>query len=144
MATREPTSRRATLDDIPELLEDVGGGLSFRAACQARRINRRSAQALISADVELQAKYDLARADRADVRVDEGDEVIKKLQAGKLTADQARVSLDWIKWNAARMNPKRWGDKVTNEHSGPNGGAIPMEFSWATTDEEATPDPSRG
>lgn len=37
---------------------------------------------------------------------------------------RSRLRVDTRKWFAARLNPKRLGDKVVNEHSGPDGGAI--------------------
>jgi hypothetical protein len=40
---------------------------------------------------------------------------------------RSRLRVDTRKWWAARLAPKKYGDKVTNEFSGPDGGAIPIE-----------------
>jgi hypothetical protein len=37
---------------------------------------------------------------------------------------RSRIRIDTSKWLMARMAPKKYGDKVTQEHSGPNGAAI--------------------
>lgn len=36
----------------------------------------------------------------------------------------ARVRVDTLKWIMARRSPKRYGDKITQEHTGPNGEAL--------------------
>lgn len=38
--------------------------------------------------------------------------------------NRARLQIDARKWCLGRMNPKKYGDKITNEHTGPDGGAI--------------------
>lgn len=40
------------------------------------------------------------------------------------TASADRVKIDALKWIAARRSPKKYGDKLTNEHTGPNGGPV--------------------
>ncbi len=35
-----------------------------------------------------------------------------------------RVKLDMLKWTASKLHPKRYGDKVENVHTGPEGGPI--------------------
>lgn len=37
---------------------------------------------------------------------------------------RSRLRVDTRKWVAARLNPKKYGDKLVNEHSGPDGGPI--------------------
>lgn len=39
---------------------------------------------------------------------------------------RAKLRVDSRKWIAARLKPKKYGDKVTNEMTGPNGGPIPV------------------
>ena len=43
---------------------------------------------------------------------------------GRIDSDRARVAIDAFKWTAGKMAPKRYGDKITNEHTGPNGGPV--------------------
>jgi hypothetical protein len=38
---------------------------------------------------------------------------------------RSRVRIDARKWMAGKLRPKVYGDKVVNEHTGPDGGAIP-------------------
>lgn len=57
-----------------------------------------------------------------------GDEV-RDPETGSIKMDaefvaRSRVRIDTRKWLMARMAPKKYGDKVTQEHSGPGGGPI--------------------
>lgn len=49
-----------------------------------------------------------------------------------------KLKVDTRKWLMARMDPKRYGDKVTQEHTGPDGG--PVQF---TRIELVAPDDNR-
>ena len=40
-----------------------------------------------------------------------------------------RLKADNIKWKLARMNAKKYGDRLQNEHSGPEGGNIPVSLA---------------
>lgn len=47
--------------------------------------------------------------------VDSGDVALRRLQ------------VDALKWTASKRLPKKYGEKVTNEHTGPNGGPMQSE-----------------
>jgi hypothetical protein len=40
---------------------------------------------------------------------------------------RSRRRVDARKWAASKMAPKKYGERVTNEHFGPNGGPITLE-----------------
>lgn len=40
---------------------------------------------------------------------------------------RSRLRVDARKWLASKMAPKKYGDKITNEHTGANGGAIEVK-----------------
>ena len=42
---------------------------------------------------------------------------------------RSRLRVDARKWIAARLAPKKYGDKMQQEVSGPDGGAIPVQFT---------------
>lgn len=48
--------------------------------------------------------------------VDSGDVALRRLQ------------VDALKWTASKRLPKKYGDKVTSEHVGPDGGPMQSEF----------------
>jgi hypothetical protein len=44
---------------------------------------------------------------------------------------RARLRADTRKWLLAKALPKIFGDKITQEHTGPNGGAQEVVYRWA-------------
>lgn len=57
-------------------------------------------------------QYVRARASRADARFERLDEIMQKVEDGKLDPAAARVMMDAIKWQSGKENAKRYGDKV--------------------------------
>ena len=56
---------------------------------------------------------------------------------------RSRLRTDNRKWIVSKMLPKVYGDKLTTELTGANGGPVKLQVvRWAKTPEEATPDPS--
>lgn len=49
--------------------------------------------------------------------------------------NRSRLRVDTRKWLMARMAPKKYGDRVGLEHSGPEGG--PLVVRWETDDDAA-------
>lgn len=91
----------------------------------------------ISEHEDFRNQYMCAREAQADCYRDQGDEISAKIDSPE-KAQIARVQLDWIKWNAARMAPKKYGEKVEQFISGPEGGpiqsAITVHFVKPATD----------
>lgn len=78
--------------------------------------------------VEFRAQYARAREDQADALA---DEILDEARsANAKNAHAKRLLVDALKWRAAKLRPKVYGDRVELGHSGPNGGPIPV----ATTD----------
>ena len=88
---------------------------------------------------ERKARYERARELRADVIFDEivaisdestvetkyeGEEVRLVLDATAVARNRLRV--DARKWAAAKLKPRVYGDKVTQEHTGAGGGPITL------------------
>lgn len=71
-----------------------------------------------------------ARKCRADARSDRIDRWCDEMRAGKLEPAAAKVVIDAEKWQAGRENSKRYGDKATVEHTGPDN--KPIEIASTT------------
>jgi hypothetical protein len=73
-----------------------------------------------------------AREEYAEARVEEMQNIAETVE------DVARAKLlcDNIKWETCRIAPKRYGDKIQNELTGPNGGAIKIQSARDLTDDE--------
>ena len=79
-------------------------------------------------------QYARARESAADIF--ETDIIEAALSCGPESAVSDRVKIDALKWVAARRAPKKYGDKVQNEHTGPNGGPIKHQLARDLTDDE--------
>jgi hypothetical protein len=78
----------------------------------------------LTASEELRQRYARAKEAQADYMADE------MMQIADNTTDpqKARLQLDTRKWLAAKLKPKKYGDKQTVENTGPDGG--PQEHKW--------------
>lgn len=71
-------------------------------------------------------RYELARAEQADTLADQLTDIADN--ATPENVQVARLRVDARKWIAAKLKPKKYGDKVQNEVTGANGG--PLVVSW--------------
>ena len=69
-------------------------------------------------------QYTRAKEDSADSRADQIEDIADKVLTGEYDPQAARVAIDAFKWTSGKHRPKKYGDKITQEVSGPNGGAI--------------------
>lgn len=80
----------------------------------------------LAEDEDLQIKYARARQAQADVFADEIIEIADEQKAATDAnhVNAARLRIDARKWHAGKTAPKKYGDRILNEHSGPEGGPI--------------------
>ena len=62
--------------------------------------------------------YARAREDSADLNAEEIEEIADKTLDGTYDPSAARVAIDAKKWTAGKKKPKKYGDKILQEHSG--------------------------
>ncbi|MCP1274792.1 hypothetical protein NKW43_14060 [Gluconobacter albidus] len=79
----------------------------------------------IRSDDERSTQYARARACAADAYEAEILEAARS--ANPETASAAKVKIDTLKWVMSKRAPKVYGDKITQEHTGADGG--PLEFT---------------
>lgn len=128
------TFTQALFDKICNLIAE---GKSVREICRMEGMpDRRTFRGWHQRTPELQAQYDRACLDREEVYFEQileiaddsaGDEMeigdgIKALNSEYV--QRSKVRIDARKWILARMNRKKYGDHVTEEITGPNGGPL--------------------
>ena len=113
-------------------------GVSLRSICLANDMSDKATVfRWLAAHKEFRDQYARAREARADAMAeeileisdDDRDDAITDPESGvtRLNAEfvaRSRLKVDTRKWLMARMAPKVYGDKVTQELQGPDGGAI--------------------
>jgi hypothetical protein len=71
-------------------------------------------------------QYTHAREAQADTDADAIGDIGRMTLAGGYDPQAARVAIDALKWSAGKRAPKKYGEKITQEHTGPNGSALPV------------------
>jgi hypothetical protein len=98
-----------------QILAGIASGKSLRSLCEADDWMPAASTFLLWAgeDAALAERYARAREARADVLAEEVLEIADDDQ-NKIAenANHARIKIDARKWAAAKMNPRRYGDKV--------------------------------
>lgn len=108
------------------ICERLVTGESLRAICRDHDMPAISSVFLwMSVHKGFSEQYARARAEQADAKFDELEELAAT--ATPETASVVKLQVDTRKWVLSRMAPKKYGDKVQQEVSGPNGGPVVVE-----------------
>ena len=109
-----------------KILDRISEGESLRRICADDGMpDRRTVLRWLEADKELATKCARARELQADSIFDELREIAE--DGNPEDVQRAKLRVSTLQWMAAKLKPKRYGEKIQAEHSGPNGGAIPFE-----------------
>lgn len=115
-------------DKVMAILERIESGESERAACEAVGMNRMTFRSR-ALKLGAASQYAASLSSLAHAQAEKLEQAIDDMRAGVIDAQMARVEIDARKWFASKFLPKRYGDKITQEHSGPDGGPIQTQ-SW--------------
>lgn len=112
-------------DFTPEMAnticERVADGESLRKVCEDEAMpDRSTVRRWLSQQPEFRIQYAHAREEQADVYA---ERIVDEAE-GATDAALGRLKMDALKWTASKLAPKRYGDKVTTEHTGPDGGPV--------------------
>lgn len=107
------------------ICERMAEGESLRSICKAKAMpNKRTVMRWLADDESLQAQYAEAQNLRAEHYFDQ----IVDIADSNADPQKTRVQIDARKWVLARMNPKKYGDKFTQELTGEGGGALVVKI----------------
>lgn len=71
----------------------------------------------LSQNDDFRGKYAHAREAQADTMDDRILEVADNVESGKLAPDAARVVLGALQWRAAKLKPKKYGERIDIEQN---------------------------
>jgi len=107
-------------DAICELIAD---GKSVREICSADGMpDRKTFNQWRKRTPELEKQYALCRIDREDAIFDD----IHWIADNEKDPKKAKVMIDAREWTLARMNGKKYGNRVMQELSGSDGGPVQL------------------
>lgn len=72
-------------------------------------------------------QYTRAREEQAENDADKVTDLGDRCAAGTIDPAAARVAIDAAKWSAGKRLPKKYGDKIQQEITGKDGGAVKVE-----------------
>jgi hypothetical protein len=101
-------------------------GMSLRAACEHFDLAPSTFLRWVDGDEELAEQYARARERLLDAKAEELEEIGERAAAARTGVEVAGLRLlsDNRKWLLSKLAPKKYGDKVIQEHTGPNGGPL--------------------
>jgi len=107
------------------LCAEIASGRSLRSVCEDTGMPDKSTVfRWISKHEAFRDQYARAQEDRTAAMAEELLDIADF--EDKEDAQRAKLRIDTRKWLMSKMAPKKYGDKVVNEHSGPDGGPIPV------------------
>lgn len=115
-------------DDVATAILDlIMLGMSMRQICERDDMpHRTTVIRWLAGNEDFASKYTRAREIQADAM---DDLILDAANACDAENHQAtRVKIGAYQWRAAKLMPKRYGDKTALEHSGPGGG--PITLTW--------------
>ena len=139
MATKKKTGRPS--DYLPEVAADIcallAEGDSLRKVCERQGMpNKATIFRWLAQHDEFRDQYAKATETRADAIFEGMFDIADNVNEEAAAVAKARLRIDTRKWALARMNPKKYGDKVVNEMVGKDGGPIQQSHS-VSVDEKA-------
>ena len=121
-----------TTDIAAEICSELADGKSMRTVCEQDHMPSMSTVfKWLVEHPEFSEQYAKAKEECAEAMVEDmlsiADEPASMTGDGKIdSADvaQKRLRVDTRKWIASKLKPKKYGDKVQQEVSGPDGGPV--------------------
>lgn len=119
------TASAYTLEVAQKICDQLADGKSLRTICKAKDMPAKCTVFVwLREKPEFLALYNAAREDQADGLADEIIEIADAKYTTKAEIAQARMKIDTRKWVAGKLRPKKYGERVVQEHTGAGGGPI--------------------
>lgn len=106
-----------------DICAQLAEGNSLRSICEAKDMpTARTVHYWLHENAEFLQQYREAREIQADNEFDEIRDIADMATPENVSVAKLRV--DARKWRASKLKPGTYGDKITQEHVGKDGGAI--------------------
>jgi len=117
MAAKISDKQRAKIMDT--IIERLMDGKSLRKICESGALpDRGTILRWMNDDATLATTIARARDLQADALDDDIADVMQEIRDGTLDAQAGRVIIWAMQWRAAKMRPKRYGDKIDHNVTG--------------------------
>jgi hypothetical protein len=118
MATKKKTGRPS--DYLPEVASDIcallADGESLRKVCERPEMpNKATVFRWLAEHEQFRDQYRVATETRADAIFEEMFDIADEVKEDAAAVSKARLRVDTRKWALSRMNPKKYGEKLSQE-----------------------------
>lgn len=126
MGDMEPKKRRGRPSAYTDAFADMiceaiaNGGALYQLAKQPGWPDSVTIYRWLDRHEDFRTKYARARERQADLRAEE----IVVIADEATDPHKGRLQVDARKWQASKLSPKKYGDRIVQEHQGPDGGPI--------------------
>ena len=134
------TDRQALTDAV---LQNMRDGNSLRKSCLIAGVKIGTFLDWVAKDAQLAEQYARAREILLEYHAEEileiADEPVGSTESGGTdngAVQKQKLKIDSRKWILSKLAPKKYGDKITQELTGPNGGPIQHQDVSDLTDEQ--------
>lgn len=131
-------------DYTPELAaticQSLVDGMSLRSVCRDEAMPSISSVMLwLTRHPEFSEQYAKATDERAVGMFEDMFEIADFVDKDPAAVSKAKLQVDVRKWALSRMNPKKYGDKLTTELTGADGGPVKTEavVDWSGVPSDA-------
>ena len=128
--------RKICLDEDMPHRDTVNEWLSVNEVFSDQYVRAREEQADFMGESILEIADDTEN-DLIDVIGDGGEVVGTKVNSEHISRSRLRV--DTRKWLMSKMAPKKYGDKITQEHTSPGGGPVQVQTIFAPVGKDHDP-----
>jgi hypothetical protein len=121
VVTVRPVGRPSSYSDeiAATICERIALGESLRAICHGDDMPSESmTYRWLASNHDFREQYSLARQIQADTKFDRVGDVAEDALRGVVDPLAARVFIDATKWQASRLAPKKYGDKIEIDRPG--------------------------
>lgn len=113
-----------------EICERLANGTSLTKICSDEHIPCRSTVlAWQDERPDFHARCMRARVHQGQAVADEIGDIERMLLAGEITAEVARTLISSKQWRSSKLDPKGYGDRISQEVSGPGGEALTVQLN---------------
>lgn len=129
MSQGKPYTDEQRLEIIEKICERMMDGESLKRICASDPSlpNKTTVIRWINDDKDnLAPLIARAREFQAECLDDEIQDITNRMLEGQIDPQSARVAIWAAQWRAARLKPKKYGDKIQQEHTSPDGSMTPQ------------------
>ncbi|MEX0385860.1 terminase small subunit-like protein [Spiribacter onubensis] len=127
MPAGRPSKAKPAITD--EICRRVSEGEPIRSICADKHMPAMSTVMLWAVDgsqPEFAERYREARVAAGHAHAEKINEITRKVEAGLLKPDQARVMMDGLKWAAERMAANAYSPRHIHDHQSSDGSMSPQ------------------